>query len=112
MQDVLSREQILAVARPRVVEADVPAWGGRVRLRELSVVEAATFAGQQTQDSSVTVRLLALSLCDAEGVPLFSEAEVGAFAATRGSQAMNALADAILELNALSAKAVEDVAKN
>lgn len=109
---VLTREQILETARPRIVEVEVEAWGGKVRLRELSVADTASVAGQQTQDSKVTTRLVALSLCDEAGVALFTEAEVEAFAASRGAAAMNALASEILTLNALSAKAAEDVAKN
>lgn len=109
---MLTREQILAAARPRTREVDVPAWGGKVMIRELTVADAAGLTGQRTEDRNVTARIVALSLCDAEGRLMFTEEDVGAFAARRGSAAINALAAAILDFNGLTAAAAEDIAKN
>lgn len=109
---MLTKEQILAAARPRVVEVEVPAWGGMIGLRELSIADVESLTGKNTAEKATSVRLIALSVANAEGERLLSDEEVMALAASRGSEAMGQLVDEIVKLNRLEATAPEDAAKN
>ncbi len=74
---MLTREDILAGAKPRTRSVEVPALGGSVTLRAITAGERdqmEMFVQKQRGSlKGVRARLLRLCCCDAEGKPLFEE---------------------------------------
>jgi hypothetical protein len=76
----LSKEEIIAAIHTRrrdVVTVQVPEWDGEVGIRRLDAVDlerTGMMSGVQPDD--VAIKVLAASLCDADGEPLFGEADV------------------------------------
>lgn len=73
----VSRDQIFGASLPRE-EVAVPEWGGNVFVRTLNVTQRleAEKAIERHKDMPVHGPLLAYCLCDENGVPLFSEADI------------------------------------
>jgi len=76
----LTREQIVAAIEARASEFtphDVPEWGGTVLIRRLSAADAdrsGMTSDQKTPD--LVARVIAISLVDDDGTPLFTEDDV------------------------------------
>lgn len=70
----LNKEQILAANDRRKESLTVPQWGGEVFVRSLSAKEALDLFA--VTGSASTQRLLAYSLCDEQGDPLFALDEI------------------------------------
>lgn len=108
-----------AAARRRKTK-DVEVEGvGVVRLRALSAGEAQAFqaevkkAEKEGRDSEeLAFALIARSWVNESGAPLFGESEGVEVAKSLDPEIYNTLAKAVLELNGLSAKAVEEAEGN
>jgi len=122
---VLNRDQILS-AKDRAQEVlSIPEWGGDVMITALSVRDRSIVLSEWSRLGAVQkdggdpagamleikLRLVALSVTDAEGVPLFT-AEDMAELAKKSNQAIGAISDAAITLNKFFASATEDAAKN
>jgi hypothetical protein len=122
---VLNRDQILS-AKDRAQELlSIPEWGGDVMITALSVRDRSLVLSEWSRLGAVQkdggdpagamleikLRLVALSVTDAEGVPLFT-AEDMAELAKKSNQAIGAISDAAITLNKFFASATEDAAKN
>jgi hypothetical protein len=122
---VLNRDQILS-AKDRAQEVlSIPEWGGDVMITALSVRDRSLVLSEWSRLGAVQkdggdpagamleikLRLVALSVTDAEGVPLFT-AEDMAELAKKSNQAIGAISDAAITLNKFFASATEDAAKN
>jgi hypothetical protein len=108
----LDRDTILAIADYRVEAVDVPEWAGQVHVRTLSARDREAFERRYAEDkSNFVTRLVAATLCDEAGSPLFTDVDVEALGG-KSFRAINRIFDAALKLNALSDAAVEDAEKN
>ncbi len=122
---MLNRDQILN-AKDRAQEViSIPEWGGDVMITALSVRDRSLVLsewarlGTAQKDGGdpavamleIKLRLVALSVTDAEGVPLFSLDDLTALA-TKSNQAIGVISDAAITLNKFFVSATEDAAKN
>ena len=117
---LLNKEQILQIASPITEEIDVPEWGGKVKIRELSLGEfgqivsyEGTFSGDNVIERQIHVaaKTLSIALLGEDGTPLFTEDELVRMGRSRGT-ALTSLMNAILNLSGVGKTAAEEVAKN
>lgn len=82
----LTGSEIIAVNDRKIIPVEVPEWGGTVHLRSLSLGELSgldrEFSDSKTgminpHKGPYVEKFLALSICDAGGVPLFSVDQLG-----------------------------------
>lgn len=122
---MLNREQILN-AKDRAQEViHIEEWGGDVTITALSVRDRANVLGEWARLGAVQkeggdtisaqldikLRLVALSITDADGVPLFSADDITELA-RKSDGPIGVISDAVLLLNRFFVKATEEVAKN
>ena len=122
---MLNRDQILSAKDRAQQTINIPEWGGDVMITALSVRDRSLVLGEwarlgtaQTDVSGragamveIKVRLVALSVTDAEGVPLFTLDDMAALA-TKSETAIGVISDAAITLNKFFVSATEDAAKN
>lgn len=116
---MLSRESLLAhLARP-VVKVDVEALGETVCMREMSAGERLAlgqrFFGDGKSDATPfdwNVALLALTLCDEQGSPFFTEADARDVFANGRASVLEALVTEANRVNAMGKDAVASAEKN
>lgn len=114
---MLTREQILGIQDAEVVAVECPEWGGTVYVRSMSGAdrdefESAAVALRKAGQLSGQARALvcAFVLCDESGARLFRLEDVEAIGAKRAS-VLERIAEAGMQINRLTAEAVEDEAK-
>ena len=116
----LSREQILAVMDLKIEAVHVPEWDGTVYVRNMTSKQRDAFersrfkmVGDKVEMISENTRasLLAASLCDEQGNPLFSMQDVEALGNKNGA-VMDRLFDVAQRLSGLRTQEVEDRIKN
>lgn len=77
----LDRSAILA-AKPKIVTVSVPEWGGDVCMREITAGQRDQWDAWQIEHDGaaryqdIRARLLVLTICDEQGVRLFSDADI------------------------------------
>lgn len=113
----LGREDILSKKGGKLIELEVPEWGGTVHLREMTASERDAFE-QASLDKSgsarlinIRARLASISLCDFSGKRLFSDADIAALGELPAS-ALDRIFDASMKLNKISKQDVDDLEKN
>lgn len=100
------REQLLAVNDLRTKEVDVPAWGMKVRIRELNLQESMdAFSDlKPDKDGNVTLkhedvaRVVAFGVIDEDGERVFSDEDAAALA-KKGKAALMTLYAEITKLS-------------
>jgi hypothetical protein len=108
----LNREQLIAQAKPKVINVAVPEWGGDVFLRDITAGQRDQYDGFQIDQqgsakyANFRARLLVLSLCDSEGVRLFGDGDVGVVSALP-AQTIDRLWEQAAVLCGLKAEEVE-----
>ncbi len=89
--NLLSKENILAANDLPLECITVPEWGGEVMVRTMTGADRdafeASLIGKEGRMENVRARLVSLTLCDAAGARLFTDAEV----ATLGNKSARAL---------------------
>lgn len=115
---ILTREQIQAVDDlcSRIVQVDVPEWGGSVNIRPMDVRELDEYSNEAMRSKATGMRdfrtrLVAYCLCDEQGNRLFTEKDIDALAGKSGT-VMDRLYRACDELNDIGPKKIEDIAGN
>lgn len=122
---MLNREQILGAKDRAQQTIPIEEWGGEVIITALSVRDRSLVLGEWARlgnvqreggDSvgamlAIKLRLVALSITDADGVPLFSDDDIAELA-TKSDGPIGVISDAAIRLNKFFTKATEDVAKN
>jgi len=122
---VLNRDQILSAKDRAQEKVSIPEWGGEVMITALSVRDRSLVLSEWARLGAVQkdggdpasamleikLRLVALSVTDAEGVPLFTVDDMTALA-TKSNQAIGVISDAAITLNKFFVSATEDAAKN
>lgn len=122
---MLNRDQILSAMDRAQEVLSIPGWGGDVMITALSVRDRTAVLsewarmGTTQKDGGDTaaamleikLRLVALSVTDAEGVPLFTAADMAELA-KKSNEAIGVISDAAITLNKFFVSATEDAAKN
>jgi hypothetical protein len=112
---MLTRDQILAAKDRESEIVNVPEWGGDVRVAVLSGagrerVQAAAGGGIASL-SKFSATLLAASLIDEEGAPLFTEEDVAALS-EKNPEVISRVLEVSIRLSKLGVSATEDAEKN
>lgn len=123
----LTRDAIIAVDDNRYEEVEVPEWGApgqdpppKVRVRTLTGTDLDAFQssmlvgeGKKQKISTLNIRakLVALSLVDAAGKPLFTMRDIEALG-RKSAAALQRVFDVAQRLSKISDEDVEDLAKN
>lgn len=108
---MLSRDELLAVRPASPGTVDVPAWGGTVALRHLTLAELLDWQAASAAGSNGTLRLVLLAVADASGARLFRDGDEGWLAQQPG-MVVTAVAAAAIAHNGLNAAATEAAAGN
>jgi hypothetical protein len=110
---MLTREAILAGPKPEVVEVQVPAFGGTVKVRGLTVGER-----DQIENDNVRLagrdwraRIVVAAAVDDAGKPLFKPEDVPALSALK-AYVLEPIVDEVIRQNRWTAAEVEALAKN
>jgi len=111
----LSKAAILAADDKKMVDFDVPEWGGAVKLRVMTGTERDRFEGEFVGGNKnvdmVRAKLVAKCLCDEEGNRLFTEQEIPSLG-EKSAAVLDRLFSECMKLNRFSKSDVEDLAKN
>jgi hypothetical protein len=108
----LTAEQILAAEDLQTEDVDIPAWGGKVRVRTISAQEA-----QDANDRAekfghpMAIEVAALAVVDGEGKPIFSIEQAKQLLG-KSNHAFTTMVKAVLRLNGLGEEAEKELAKN
>jgi hypothetical protein len=112
---VLSKEAILKADDKKMVDFDVPEWGGAVKLRVMTGTERDRFESEFVNGNKsvdmVRAKLVAKCLCDEEGKRIFSEAEIPTLG-EKSAAVLDRLFSECMKLNRFSKEDVDDLAKN
>ena len=111
----LSAADIAAAADREYADYDVPEWGGKVRLSGLPALEGMEFtvlASQNKLNEVQMIRVLAMSLVDANGALLYGTVEAGVKAlAGKAFAPINRLWPEVLKLSGLQREAAAELGK-
>lgn len=117
---LLSREAILSAPDLETEDVAVPEWGGTVRVKSLTAAqrdafEASSIKGkgknQTVNYANVRARLLALTIVDEDGAPLFEHSDVKALG-EKNAGAVDRLFEVASRLSGVGEEDVEELAGN
>lgn len=110
---LLTRDSILKAQDVATKDVQVAAWGGSIRVRSMTVAERNEFARRASgaEAASTSAWLVSILAVDDAGKALFTPDDVKALEG-RSFKALDAVVNAILEVNGIGEKAVEAAAKN
>jgi hypothetical protein len=111
----LSKSAILAANDKKMVEHEVPEWGGVVKLRVMTGTERdrfeSEFVGGNKNVEMVRAKLVAKCLCDEDGERLFTEQEIPELG-EKSAAVLDRLFAECMKLNRFTKDDVDDLAKN
>lgn len=107
----LSREEILSARDLAPKEVEVPEWGGAVHVRLLTLGERLEAIEAIRGDGDVTLKLLALALCDDAGARLFADGDLEALKGKNGD-VLQRLALEALRHNRMARADADELEKN
>lgn len=110
---MLTRDQILAGPRPTVVEVEVPALGGKVSVRGMTIGARDQFEIANAADKGryFRARLVVACVVDADGSPMFGAADLPALASLAAGT-FEPVVDAAMRLNKYTPEEVEALEGN
>lgn len=111
----LGKAAILAADDKKMVDYDVPEWGGSVKLRVMTGTERDRFEGEFVNNNKsvemVRAKLVAKCLCDDQGNRLFDEAEIPKLG-EKSAAVLDRLFSECMKLNRFTKGDVDELAKN
>lgn len=116
----LTREQILSIVDLKPQGIQIEEWGGTVFIRPMNALERAEWEGYVFSSSDTPKakvidqareRLAVLSICDAQGKRLFTDADIPELG-KKNAIALERIGQAAMRLNKLTPKDIRDLAKN
>jgi len=111
----LTRDQILQAddATAALQTVEVPEWGGTVHVRVMTGTQRDRWEANVTGDpgNNPRARLATYTLCDEQGKPLFTEADIISLGG-KSVTALDRVLAAAMRANALGPDATEEAAKN
>lgn len=110
---ILNADSILAASDLKIQDINVPEWGGVVRIREFNLAMREQFSAycQEHQGRGVLAYVVALSLIDESGNPLFSIEDISKIE-QKNPSIIDKICAAAMTLNGLAFQAEEDAEKN
>lgn len=112
---LLNRDQILGADDLQGETVDVPEWGGKVRLRVLSLEERLEFedaqTGTATASDDVMAHMVARSIVGPGDEPLFKASDIPALK-RKSSAVVSRLFERLLHLNGMTDSDIEELAGN
>lgn len=108
----LTLEQILAANDSGVKKVACPEWGGDVFIRSLTADDRDKIEDAKREGVCIRALMVGLSLCDENGKPLKPTTAQIRGLGLKSAKVMERVADAVLELNGLTAAAEEETEKN
>lgn len=106
---ILSAADILAADDMKLVEVDVPEWGGTVYLRPLSALEALELRESDNTDRKHSaMKLTFLCCCNEDGSQMFTNEDVEKLS-KKSLSAMLKIQKVAMQINGLSGGTVEAV---
>lgn len=105
----LSRDEILAADDRQIEAVEVPEWGGEVYVRSLTSQEVKPFT--DGDDEMPVGLLVSVTACDEDGVPLFTEADVGALE-EKSIRALRRVVRKAMEINGLGDQQADAILGN
>lgn len=109
---LLKREDVLTSHDVKTKDVEVAEWGGSVRVRQMTLAERGEFARRGADGVATTGAWLLATLCvDENGKRMFTDDDVEGLM-RRNHRAIDRVVDAILEVNGLDQKKVDDAVKN
>lgn len=123
MTKILSKSDIIAAQDLQTQDVQVPEWGGSVRVRSLTGTERDAFEtclvklvdGKRVPDmDNLRAKLLAATLVDQNGTPLFSVGDVRDLSdlGSKSAAALDRIFGVSQRLNGMAADSVEAAVKN
>ena len=116
----LTKEEIQKVEDRVYEDVETQEWGGQVRVRSLSGVERDAFETsvltgkgkhRDVNLKNLRAKLVALSVVDAMGAPLFTETDIK-WLGEKNACALNKIFDAAQRLSGLREEDMEELVKN
>lgn len=114
----LSKEDIEKADDRKIVEVEMPEWGGFVRLRPMSGYERDRFEGSTQKKgggvdfTNIRAKLASLTIVDDKGELIFNSPEGVVSLGNKSGAALDRIFTIIQKLNAIGDKDLEDLAKN
>jgi len=116
MSEFASVEEILGSEDRAYVDVEVPEWGGKVRLMEMTGDDAdafSTFSRNNAGDlSGVRARLVGLCLVNESGKRLFSDDAIERKLGKKSGKVLGRLFQEAAELNGMTPEAREEMKEN
>ena len=106
----LTAAEILEADDLKIVEVDVPEWGGVVRLRPMSAEEVIAF-NEVNKDASkkhAAVRVTATCLVNEDGTPMFTQAQIDKLS-KKSLAAFMKIQRVAMKINGLDDKEIKEV---
>lgn len=109
----LTRDQFFVAVPPKLDSVDVPQLGGQVMLRELTAGERDAFeaAHVKNKERDFRARIVAATVCDADGARIFSAGDVPALS-NLPATTLDPVFKAAVKINGLSDDDVKELEKN
>lgn len=110
---LLNRDAILKAQDVATKEVSIPEWGGSIRVRSMTVAERNEFArrvASSEEKTSVGAWLVTMLAVDGDGKSLFKPEDVSELE-KRNAKAIDAVVNAILEINRIGDKEVAEAEK-
>ena len=112
--NLLSKENILAANDLPLECIAVPEWGGDVMVRTMTGADRdafeASLIGKEGRMENVRARLVSLTLCDAAGTRIFTDAEVAALG-NKSARALDRVFTVAQRINGIGTDAVDAAKK-
>ena len=112
--NLLNKENILAANDLPLECLTIPEWGGDVMVRTMTGADRdafeASLMGKEGRMENVRARLVSLTLCDANGVRLFTDAEVAALG-NKSAKALDRVFTIAQRINGIGTDAVDTAKK-
>jgi len=112
--NLLSKENILAANDLPLECIAVPEWGGDVMVRTMTGADRdafeASLIGKEGRMENVRARLVSLTLCDAAGARLFTDAEVETLG-NKSARALDRVFTVAQRINGIGTDAVDAAKK-
>lgn len=115
----LTRDAILAAKDIKIEEVSVPEWGGKIYVKGMTGAERDRFESslieirgkkQTTNLSNTRAKLAALTVCEKNGILLFTEADVHALG-EKAAAPLNRIFEVARRLSGLSDEDVAELTK-
>lgn len=118
MSKLLSREEIFKVNDIRTETVEVPEWQGRVKVKSMTGAERDAFEqslmtqnGRMFNANNIRAKLVAKTVVDEDGKPLFIEADVETLG-EKSSSALDRIFSTAQRLSGMTQKDIDELTKN